>query len=512
MSENQELSGPDLAAGVAAESLKPDEPLLGHAAGEAVMLVRHGDEVFATGASCTHYGGPLAEGLAADGAVRCPWHHACFDLRTGRAIHAPALAPIACYEVIRAGATIKVGARREIKAPAPVGKTPASVVIVGAGPAGTACAVELRQAGYEGAVTLLGGELPGPVDRPNLSKDFLAGNASEDWIPLRTKEALAEQRIELIANDPVTAIDAKGKSVRLTSGKTLNWAALVLATGAEPVALSIEGSGLRHVHLLRTLADARSIIAQLPSAKRAVVIGSGFIGLEAAASLRQRGLEVTVMGSEPLPLGRILGEELGQFIRGVHEEKGVRFRLGVKPSRITERAVELPDGSALEADLVIVGIGVRPRTALAESAGLKIDRGIVVDDRLRTAVDGIFAIGDVARFPYDGQSVRIEHFALAERHGQSVARALTGDTAPFRAVPFFWSQHHDVILSSVGHAEQFDPPEVRGSLAERDAMVVYRHEGRVRSVVTIGRDRESLAVERALELRDAAELERLASA
>jgi len=511
MSEPTTLTGPDLRRGVTADQLSEAQPLLGHADGEAIMLVREGGRIYATGATCTHYGGPLAEGLIADGTVRCPWHHGCFDLETGDSVRAPALAPIACFEVLREGSLVRVGKKHERHIRTPALPGPASVAIVGAGPAGTACAETLRTEGYRGPITLVGAELPGPVDRPNLSKDYLAGTAPEEWIPLRTAEALREQDIELIANDPATALALSAHKVQLASGRAIEWGALVLATGAEAVRLPIEGSTLPHVHLLRTLADARGIIGQIGTAKRAVIVGSSFIGLEAGASLRKRGLEVTVVGPDSVPLERILGRDVGSFVQHVHEDNGVVFRLGRKPTSITPAEVTLSDGSSVLADLVVMGVGVRPRTALAEAAGLRVQDGIVVDDELRTSVSNVYAAGDVARYPYQGVLVRIEHFALAERHGQEVARTIMGRTTPHRAVPFFWSQHYDVTLSYIGHAKHVETARVVGDLAKHDAAVVYREEGRVRAVLTVGRDRLGLEVERAMEAGDTVALEALVS-
>jgi NADPH-dependent 2,4-dienoyl-CoA reductase/sulfur reductase-like enzyme/nitrite reductase/ring-hydroxylating ferredoxin subunit len=501
MSEGAALTGADLARGVPVSDLREGEPLLGHAHGEAVMLVREGEQMFATGASCTHYGGPLAEGLVAGRTVRCPWHHACFDLSTGESVAAPGLAAIPCFDVVREGNLVKVGKKRDPQKRTPASPGPSSVVLVGAGPASTACAEALRTEGYAGPITMVGAEASGPVDRPNLSKDYLAGSAPEEWTILRTGSALHEHGIELVADDPVRAIEVGPRLVHLTSGRTIPWGALVLATGAEPNRSSIPGASLGHVHVLRTLADATAIIEATGRSKRAVVIGASFIGLEAAASLRKRGLDVAVVGHEPVPLARVLGEQVGRFVRRVHESKGVAFHMEKKPVSISESAVSLSDGTSLPADLVILGIGVRPRTALADAAGLKVDDGIVVDEHLRTSAADVYAAGDVARFPYDGALVRIEHFVVAERHGQAIARTLTGRPG-HHSVPFFWSQHHDVTLNYVGHAEHFDTPEVRGDLDERDATVLYRDKGRVRAVLTVGRDRASLLFERALETGD----------
>ena len=511
MSENTtpKPEGPDLRSGVPLENLAENVPLLGHADGEAVILVRQGENIFATGATCTHYGGPLAEGLVVGETIRCPWHHARFSLRSGAAEGAPALNPIACFTVQREGATVKVGRRRDADFKVQCPRNPESVVIIGGGAAGAACADMLRIKGYRGPVTLVTDEEPGPVDRPNLSKDYLAGTAPEDWIPLRTREYYQSIQVQMITGDAASQINPEAHETTLRSGRVLRYGALLLATGAEPRLLSIEGAGLPHVRRLRTLADSNAIIAQALHAKRCVVIGSSFIGLEVAASLRQRGLEVTVVGQDAIPLVKVLGAELGRWVQELHEQHGVRFRLGKTPKRIREDLVELSDGQSIEAKLVVLGVGVTPRTALAEGCGLTVENGVVVDETLRTGSGNIFAAGDIARYPDrgSGELVRIEHWALAERQGQAVARAMLGIGHAFRDVPFFWSQHYDAAISYVGHASSWDDLAIHGDLAARNASAIYRKNGRVIAVATIGRDRMSLAVEAALEQGDASALE-----
>jgi NADPH-dependent 2,4-dienoyl-CoA reductase/sulfur reductase-like enzyme/nitrite reductase/ring-hydroxylating ferredoxin subunit len=473
-------------------------PVVGEVDGEKVVVVRAGGQVHAVGATCTHYGGPLNEGIVEAGTIRCPWHHACFDLATGKA-HGPALAPIACYDVKLDNGTIRVGAKREVSV-APIAE-PGRVVIVGGGAAGVACAEALRAEGHRGTIVMIAGEGSDPVDRPNLSKDFLAGNAPEEWVYLRTGDALAGINVEVVRAE-ATAIDRERKVVK--AGRDIAYDALVLATGAEPVRLPLPGADLPHVHVLRTLADSRAIAA---GGGPAVIIGASFIGLEVAASLRARGLDVTVVGPEAVPLARVLGDEVGAFIRRVHEEKGVKFRLGRKPTEITQGHVTLDDNSQLPAAQVVIGVGVRPRLALAEAAGLTMDKGVVVDEQLRAA-PGVWAAGDIARYPLAGEKVRIEHWQVAVRHGQAVARSILGKL-PRVDVPFFWSAHHDVTLGYVGHAETFDKPEIHGSLDARDAHVVYRDGGTIRAVVTLGRDKLGLEVEAAMERGDQAALDRL---
>jgi NADPH-dependent 2,4-dienoyl-CoA reductase/sulfur reductase-like enzyme/nitrite reductase/ring-hydroxylating ferredoxin subunit len=501
MASQGSLTGPDLEQGVADSDLREGVPLLGHASGEAVVLVRDRGRVHALGATCTHYGGPLAEGRVFEGAIHCPWHHACFDLATGRA-GGSALSAVPCYDVRLDGGKLRVAGKRAGSQPAADG--PTAVVIVGGGAAGVACAEALRAEGSRAKITIVGSEGSDPVDRPNLSKDYLAGSAPEEWVFLRTADALAASDIAVVAG-PAVAIDRASRVVRTAGGQQLPYDALVLATGAEPIRLPIDGAQLPHVHVLRTLADSRAIAAAAVAGSPAVVIGGSFIGLEVAASLRARGVEVTIVAPDAVPLARVLGDEVGAFVRRVHEAKGVTFRLGRKPTRITPDRVELDDGTALPAKLVVLGVGVRPRTDLAQAAGLAVDRGVVVDADLRAAPD-VWAAGDIARFPWDGELVRIEHWQVAVRQGQAVARAML-ERARRRDVPFFWSQHHDVTIGYVGHTERFERPEVRGDLDARDAHVVYRDGGRIRAVATINRDHVSLDAEAAFAAGDAAALE-----
>src|SRR5205809_2296817 len=354
-----DLERPDFEKGCKIDQVADGEMLLGHAFGEQVLVARRSDELFAIGATCTHYGGPLAKGLMVDCTVRCPWHHARFDLRTGEAIAAPALSDTSCWKIDKRGNRFFVTGKIDKKSARKPKSSPTSVVIVGAGAAGNAAAEMLRREGYDGPVILIGADEFLPYDRPNLSKDYLAGTAPEEWIPLRSPDFYREQKIDVLTKTSVTAIDPKAKQVKLSDGSSLGYVALLLATGAEPVRLQIPGDDLPHVCYLRTLSDSRHIIAKAENAKRAVVIGASFIGLEVAASLRERKLEVAVVGKGSLPLEKILGRELGQLIRETHEQHGVKFHLGRTPAVIQERQVQLDDGTILDCDLVVVGIGVR---------------------------------------------------------------------------------------------------------------------------------------------------------
>ncbi len=495
-----ELSGPDFERGVAYGELAEGKPLLGHAAGEAVIVVRVAGEVHAIGASCTHYGGPLAEGRVDGHTIRCPWHHACFDLRTGEATGAPAFGDVSCWAVEREGDLVRLRTKKARSARSPA-RSPSAVVMVGAGAAAAGCAETLRKEGYEGPITMFGNEEPGPVDRPNLSKDYLAGTAPEEWIFLGGDDRWKELRVDVHPTRPVVAIDVEGRTVTTKDGAKTPYGALLFATGAEPTRLPLPGANLPHVFALRTLADSRSIVSRVKTAKRAVVLGASFIGLEVAASLVSRGLEVHVVGPEKVPLARVLGEALGGRVRAIHESKGVRFHLGTTPKTITEATVVLENGTTLEADVVVMGVGVKPRIDLAKACGLRIDQGgVMVDEELRTSASDVWAAGDVARYPdaSTGEPVRIEHWVVAERHGQHAARSMLGKAGPYRETPFFWSAHHGVQIAYVGHASRFDEVEVLGDLEKDDATIVYRAQGKPLAVATLNRDAVSLAVDVAM--------------
>jgi len=495
-------AGPDLTHGVTLSDFS-GETLLGHVGDEEILLVRSRSEIFAIDAHCSHYHGPLAEGLVTGESIRCPWHHACFDLRTGEAARAPALHPIAVWNVEHKDDRIVVREKRAQPKPDVKGPvvTPGQIVIVGGGAAGFAAAEMLRRQDYSGSIIMLSNEAAAPVDRPNLSKDYLAGSAPEDWLPLRPDEFYTDAKIDLRLKTEAASIDTKARTIVLSSGETVPYDRLLLATGAEPIRLPIPGADQPHVHVLRSLADCRAIIERLDGAGRAIVIGASFIGLEAAAALRARNIEVHVVGLEARPMERVLGPEMGDFVRSLHEEHGVIFHLGDTLTGIEGKRATLKSGGVIEADVVVVGVGVRPRLALAESAGLAIDRGVTVNQYLETSVPGIYAAGDIARWPdpHSGENIRVEHWVVAERQGQTAARNMLGQNEVFDAVPFFWSQHYDVPINYVGHAEKWDEIAVDGDIAGKDCLLRYKSGGRVLAVASIYRDVASLEAEVAME-------------
>jgi apoptosis-inducing factor 3 len=498
-----ELEKPDLKSGVSLASIPDGGKLLGVVDGEEVLLVRRGTQFFAVGAYCTHYHGPLADGLVANDEVRCPWHHACFSLRTGEALRAPALDPIQCWHIEQIGEKVFVKEKVVPAAPRRVSTTvqPSSIIIIGGGAAGLAAADMLRREGYSGPLTMISADNAPPCDRPNLSKDFLAGTAPEEWIPLRPPEWYSERNIDLVLNSRATSLDTKQKKITTEDGETYEYGALLLATGADPVELPLEGVTPSQILYLRSFADSKAIVAKATSAKQVVVVGASFIGLEVAASLRARGIVVHVVASDQVPMERILGSRVGAFVRSLHESHGVVFHLGETVRHVDGDKVTLTGGQTIEADFIVLGVGVRPSISLAEQAGLKMDRGIAVDEYLETSAPGVFAAGDAARWPYPltRERIRVEHWVVAERQGQTAAKNMLGLHERFEAVPFFWSQHYDVAINCVGHAEKWDTINVDGDIEKRDCSVSYERDRRTLAVVTIFRDLESLVAELEME-------------
>ncbi|HEY0730700.1 MAG TPA: FAD-dependent oxidoreductase [Pyrinomonadaceae bacterium] len=482
-------------------------------AGETrILLARVGDRFHAVSASCPHYGGNLAEGALCGTHVVCPLHHAVFNVVNGDLEEPPAFDALVSYEVRVEGERVLVrvpdeASDRRVVALAKRDVTADSrqFVIVGAGAAGYAAAQTLREEGFRGHIVMITREDRAPYDRPNLSKDYLHGHADPEWMPLRPQEFFAEHDIQLLFNQEVTRVDAQAKTIVFEGGETMDYDALLVATGGAPVRLNIPGSDLKNVCVLRSFADADSIIETAGRSRRAVVVGASFIGMEAAYSLRERGLDVTVVAPSQEPFEVTLGNEVGAVFRREHERHGVRFKLGSIVYRFegshNVEAVTVDSGESIETDMVVVGVGVRPVTNFLEGVELDQAGGVVVDSHLRAA-DGLYAAGDIVSFVdvRTGERLRIEHWRTAQQQGRVAARNMLGRELPFEGVPFFWTQQFDLTLRYVGHAASWDQIVYQGDVSSGDFLAFYVKANRVLAVAGMNRDRELAAVEALMKL------------
>jgi 3-phenylpropionate/trans-cinnamate dioxygenase ferredoxin reductase subunit len=351
-------------------------------------------------------------------------------------------------------------------------------VIVGAALAGAKAAEALRDEGFEGRVVLIGSEDELPYERPPLSKEYLRGETPREKARVHDEGFYASHDIELRTGTTVERIDLDGSAVELGSGERLGYDRLLLATGAEPRRLDTAGDVL----YLRDLDDADAIAARLAAGSgRVAVIGAGWIGSEVAASARQKGLDVTLIEMADVPLERVLGREVGEIYAGIHRDQGVDLRTGVAVEQIESERVQLADGTAIHCDFVVVGVGVKPRTALAEAAGLSVGDGILVSQRLETSAPGVFAVGDVANayHPFYERKLRVEHWANALNQPATAAQAMLGKSASYERLPYFFSDQYDVGMEYTGYAAEWDEVVIRGDAGAREFIAFWLREGRV---------------------------------
>jgi NADPH-dependent 2,4-dienoyl-CoA reductase/sulfur reductase-like enzyme/nitrite reductase/ring-hydroxylating ferredoxin subunit len=474
------------------------------------VIARVEGQYYAFGGNCPHYGAPLNNGLLKDHTLICPWHHACFDVRSAIRLEPPTLNDLARFPVRLDGDDLYVTLPHD-NVREPQGKVdPAdgrSFVIVGGGAAGESAAEELRRLGYRGRIVILSAVPETPVDRPNLSKDYLAGKAQQDWIPLRGLSWYADRDIELMLNTEVTGIDPKTRSVRTADAETIYYNKLLLATGGTPRTLNnVPGFDSEGVFLLRNLRDANAIIAAAEGGRKAVVVGASFIGMEVAASLRTRNVGVTVVAPESVPFESNFGAAVGEMFRRAHEENGVQFRLnnGVRQfntdnGRLT--GVQLSSGEALPADFAVIGVGVRPATDFLKDSGLAMeekDGSLLVNSQLQASDPNIYAAGDIARFDDgSGSRARIEHWRVAQQHGMIAARNMLKDDADdvSKHVPFFWTTQSGISLRYVGYGGNFDDVVFRGKAANRDFIAFYMADGKLQAASGVKHDRDLDAIE-----------------
>ena len=425
MSDDQNDNRLDLTQWTDVEAV-PDGGILAGVVGEdRVFAWRNGNLLKAYSANCPHLGAPLNEGVVIGATIRCPWHHACFNLATDEATAAPAFDALLEYPVMLDDGRFSVRPAR-VQPPRRIGRREVSLgtmAIVGGGAAGFAAADAIRKIGWRGGVTIFSDEAEQPYDRTLLTKDYLEGAFGDDRLPI-ARHSLVDLGVDFEGDASVQQIEPEHKRLRLANGDERSYEKLLLATGAAPRRLDVPGGDLPHVMVLRSLRDCRRILANVISGARVAVVGGSFIAMEAAASLFGRGLSVDVIAPEEHPLEKVFGRELSDLILETHARKGVRLHLDSRVARIEDKQVLLQGGERIDADIVVVGIGVEPRLQLAEGAGLTLDRGVVVNSRLQTSDPNIFAAGDIARWPdpHTGENIRVEHWVVAERQGQVAGR------------------------------------------------------------------------------------------
>lgn len=478
-----------------------------------ILLSKIENKFYATGAFCTHYGAPLAKGILCKERIICPWHNACFNAIAGQQEEPPGLDSLATFAVRIEGDEVIVKLPDDLvqKRTLEMAKHIANVdsrvfVVLGAGAAGINAVEKLRQKGFQGKIILVSAEEKLPYDRTKLSKNYLQGKAETDSLSIRSCEFYEKHSIELRFGKSVTAVDTLNKSLTFADGSHLEYDSLLIATGGTPRKLDLPGADLANIFTIRQPEDVQAILGTLENVQKALVIGSSFIGMEAAASLTQQGLEVTVVSPSDVPFKKILGDKLGKMFQQVHQQNGVNFKFETKATKFigkeTVESVVLENGEEIATDLVIVGVGVQPNTDFVQ--GIKLnepDRSIPVNQYLQTEIKDIYAAGDIASFPYApmGASTRIEHWRLAAQQGRIAAENMlhqyTDDSdSASNLVPFFWSGQYDLKLRYVGHAEQWDEVYLDGSLEQPEFLAFYIQDNQVMAVAGINRDRDIAAI------------------
>ncbi|WP_420456597.1 FAD-dependent oxidoreductase [Rubrivirga sp.] len=503
--------------------------------GTDVLLSRVDGTFHACTAFCTHYGAPLATGVLDGTTVVCPWHHAVFDVASGALCEPPAPDALRTFEVRVDGDDVLVRVPDDADvhgkgapyhesdgATPPMADVDADAddrlfLLVGAGAAAEACAEALRTEGYRGRLVMATKETRPPYDRTALSKGYLGGSTGDGALRLRDGAFYESHGIEVWTDRTVTGLDPDDRTVTFDQGDPVTYDVALVATGGAPRRLPVKGADLDGVLLLRSWHDAQALIDRVEGAAAVAIVGASFIGMEAASSLVGRGLDVTVIGRESVPFEDVLGAEVGRVFQDAAHAKGVAFRLGADIERI-ETVHSDPDtnsprrlrvvlaDAAVEADVVLLGVGVTPATDFLEGEAFRRDDGgVTVDTHLRAA-PGLFAAGDVAVFPEArlGQPVRIEHWRLAQQHGRAAAHNMLAEGDPtltpanFDRVPFFWTGQFGVSLRYVGHVEDWDEVIVDGSLDDRDFVAAYVEGGAVRALAAVGRDPAAAAFHRLL--------------
>lgn len=458
---------------------------------QKILLIRVAQGVKAYQGECPHAGAPLAEGAVCDGKIICPWHKAAFAVENGTLCEPPALDALKSYPVEIIQGHVHVGDVAIEPSRIPLRSDERTFVVIGAGAAGTAAASALRDKGFGGRLVLIDREPAAGYDRTALSKFVVGGKMpADDTPPLREPGFWQRQRVERV-NAHVRQVDAGQRQIEFTDGTTLAYDQALIATGGEPRALEVPGAELDNVFVLRSLDQARAINQAARKGGHALVVGDSFIGLECASALRSLGMEVIVLARHGVPFEKQFGTQVGEAVRRLHEQNGVRYRSDSQLQAIVGQqqveAVQLSNGERLPVDLVVVGVGVTPATSLLKGVTLAEDGGVAVDAHLRAA-EGLWAVGDIARFPLAGQPTRIEHWRLAQQQGRLAAHNMLGGDAPFADVPFFWTLHFGKRLDYLGHAARWDETHIDGDLSSFEFVALLIAQGQVKAVVACQRE------------------------
>ncbi len=471
-----------------------------------VLLCRINNEFSAVGASCTHYGAPLEEGVLKGDTIICPWHHACFNAKNGDLLEPPAMDALPVFELKIDGESIQINVPDEIEGSRRPGMAKRdskadnrTFVILGAGASAYSAAQSMRENGFRGNIVMVTKEKRNPYDRPNLSKDYLAGSAEPEWMPLRPDDFFEEYGIEIKQAVSIKGVDFQKKQVALDNNESLKYDKLLIATGGIPNRLKVKGSDLENVFYLRSFDDADRIIASLKDSKNAIVIGAGFIAMETAHSLTERKLKVTVIAPGEVPFESNFGVEIGRLFRKEHEKNGVAFKLKSKVKEFKGagkvESVLLESGEEIKTDIVIVGIGVSPATGFLNDAELMDDKSLKTDAFLRVRED-VYASGDIASFPdfRTGNHIRIEHWRLAEQLGRTAGANMAGKEIRYNGVPFFWTTQAGMNLRYVGYVKDWDEILIDGNIAHKKFISYYIKNNAVMAAAGINRDKEMDAI------------------
>jgi len=470
--------------------------------GVGVLLVHVDGKFYAIGSECTHFGAPLVEGQLnkREHRIRCPWHQGCFDIVTGEMEEPPPLDSLSRFDVRVEGDDVIVSVpegAKERRVPDMAKHNPSAdgrtFVVVGTGGAGNAAAQTLRQDGFEGRLVMVTRESRLPYDRTGLSKGFMRSDDSEPEM-LRSADFYADYDIEVLTEHEVVSVDVSGKSVAFHDNSSLKYDKLLLATGSIPRRLNVPGASLENISTLRNPDDANLIKSMAKDGSHIVIIGASFIGMETAASLAGRevpDLSITIVAPESVPFQKTLGKKIGQMYKELHEENGISFRLGARLARFDGdkkvQKVILESGEELEADFVVMGVGVQPATEFLKGMDLNSDGSLSVDKNFQVAGD-IYAAGDIAGFIdwRTGERIRIEHWRLSEQHGRIAAHNMAGKESEFRSIPFFWTNQLGVNLNYVGYIKEWDELVFQGDPAMRSFTAYYVMNGKILAAAGAG--------------------------